>query len=150
MKNYLFVLIPLFLGLGVPSLRAQTSQPTTREGRLDLFLKDLNLSSEQKVRIKALREKSEITIKSLREKAIVNRKKMREAYEKNASSSVMRTTRSDMHMSQRAVSDARFEQLLAIREVLTPVQKIKLNEWQLKDQVRNVGDGDSRDPGDKD
>jgi protein CpxP len=130
MKRSLLLLTPLVLLLGLSFAQARPGKH--REGKMGGMMRELNLTSEQKDKIKAEREKSKDAIKALREKTKASREKIREAFKANASAETLRAAKTEMQAAHKAMVDARFEQVLAIREILTPDQRSKFNDWHEK------------------
>ena len=97
-------------------------------------LKQLDLSDEQKEKIKALREGKKDKMKSLREKAKSDREAFQAAMESDSSKSQLKSLRSKMIKSKQAVRDHQFNSMLEVREVLNPEQRKKFRE--LKSEMR--------------
>lgn len=146
MTKRILTLVPLLLALGFSTAQAR---PGHHGGpKMHKLMKELNLTGEQKDKIKAEREKRKPEMKAAREKAKAAREKLREAFKQNASADQLRTLKNEVQAAQTAAGDLRFEGMLALREVLTPEQRAKFNEWQEKRQAKGFpgrGDDDEDD-----
>jgi len=96
------------------------------------LMEELNLTGEQRDRIKAERQKNRGSMKALKERTKEARNKVREAFKSNASNDVLKGLQKEVQAAQNAAMDARFESMLAIRDILTPEQRTQFNQWHEK------------------
>lgn len=147
MSKQILALVPLLFALGVSSAHARPGGGHHGGPKLHKLMKQLELTQEQKEKIKADREKRKPEMKAARERAKAAREKLREAFKQNLPAEQLRALKTEAQAAQAAIADARFEGMLAIREVLTPEQRAKFNQWQEKRQGkafpgRDDDDGD--------
>lgn len=149
LKRLALVPLMMVLGLSVASARrGDHGRHGDRGPKMHALMKELKLTAEQKEKIKAEREKRKSDMKATREKSKAAREKLREAFQQNASADQLRALKNEVQAAHMALANARFEGMLAIREVLTPEQRTKFNEWHQKHQER-MGPPDE-DDGDDD
>lgn len=96
--------------------------------------KQLNLSSDQIHRLRRLQAESRGKNKHRRQELLTAKQELSQLLQGNASSQRIRQQRQQVQAIQREISDTNFENTLAIREILTPTQRVKLQ--QLLEQRR--------------
>lgn len=143
MSKKVLALVPLLFALGFSNAHAR---PGHHGGpKMHKLMKELDLTAEQKEKIKAERDKRKTEMKAAREKAKAAREKLREAFKANAPADQLRTLKNEAQAAQTAMADARFEGMLALREMLTPEQRTKFNEFQEKRHGKAFGPGPEDD-----
>ena len=96
-------------------------------------LRDLDLSAEQKEKLKALREKSKGDREKNKSAMKETRKAFKDALKSNASKEEVKKAYEAMVSQKRAMGEARFDKLLEAREILTPEQRQKLFEKDVEE-----------------
>lgn len=89
------------------------------------ILKQLDLSDEQKEKLKAHRETNQGN-KELRKQVKELREKMKASFDSNASDTELRRVHSELKSIRSQIADKRFEKMLFIRSILTTDQWRKL------------------------
>jgi periplasmic protein CpxP/Spy len=92
------------------------------------LVKKLNLSREQIQRLQQLRKNSQGQNKERRQALQVARQELAQLIRGTASSDLIRQKRQQVQSLQREIADTNFENTLAIREILTPEQRVKLQQ----------------------
>jgi periplasmic protein CpxP/Spy len=103
-------------------------------GVVSNLAKELNLSQDQIQSLQKLRKNSQGQTKERRQTLQTSRQELNQLIQGNASSDQIRQKRQQVQTLQRGIADTNFEHTLAIREILTPDQRIKLQ--QLMEQRR--------------
>ena len=107
------------------------------------LMKDLNLSAEQRQKIKEIREASRSKNQSLKESMKTQREALRNALKDSASSnSQLKSLFEAVQSTHKSLATSRFEGMLAVREVLTAEQRAVMAE---KREAFGEHDGDERD-----
>ena len=99
------------------------------------ILKRLNLTKEQKEKLEKIRSSAQTQMKALREKKRATRKKMKDAFSTETSKDELKKIHGEMQAIKAQLSSARFERMMAIREILNPDQrkefhKVKSERWK--------------------
>lgn len=126
-------LLSLALLLGAPASQASPHEDGDGLGRR--ALRGLDLTAEQKAKLAELRKSQTTDFKALREKARAARIELRSKLQSDASDQELRTAHATVQSSMKAVGEARFEKILAIRKILTPEQRAKfkaMHEGRMK------------------
>jgi periplasmic protein CpxP/Spy len=97
-------------------------------GGVGNLVKELNLSPDQIQRLQKLRTDAQGKTKQRRQALRSARQELNRLLQGNASSDQIRQKRQQVQTLQREVADANFENTLAIREILTPEQRVKLQQ----------------------
>ncbi len=97
-------------------------------GGVSKLVKELNLSQDQIQRLQQLRTASKGKNKERRQALRTAKQELSQLLQGNATSDQIRQKRQQVQSLQREVSDTNFENTLAIREILTPEQRIKLQQ----------------------
>lgn len=92
------------------------------------LVKQLNLSSDQIQRLQQLRKNSQGQNKERRQALQAAKQELTQLIQGNGSSAQIRQKRQQVQNLQREIADANFEHSLAIREILTPEQRVKLQQ----------------------
>lgn len=132
-------LIPLFLLAGLtlmptaleakPPLKYGFERLEARKGRL---IEELNLSFAQQQQLEAIRQQRQLEMQSLKQRVRDLRQEMEQLMASNASQDQLRSKFQQVQALKNQIAEARFEQMLAMREVLTPEQRAKFNELMLQ------------------
>lgn len=97
-------------------------------GGVGKLVKELNLSPDQIRRLQQLRTASRGKNLARRQALQTARQELSTLLQGNASADQIRQKRQQVQSLQREISDSNFENTLAIREILTPEQRIKLQQ----------------------
>ncbi len=97
-------------------------------GGVGKLVKELNLSPDQIRRLQQLRTASKGKNKERRQALRTAKQELSALLQGNATSDQIRQKRQQVQSLQREVSDTNFENTLAIREILTPEQRVKLQQ----------------------
>jgi periplasmic protein CpxP/Spy len=97
-------------------------------GGVSKLVKELNLSQDQIQRLQQLRTASKGKNKERRQALRTAKQELSQLLQGNATSDQIRQKRQQVQSLQREVSDTNFENTLAIREILTPEQRVKLQQ----------------------
>lgn len=123
----------LFVGISVAQAgpgRHGHGEDGGRDGRKMMkMVKELDLSAEQKEKLKTERQKNQTTMKALRDSQKAAREKLRAGFQSNASNEELKNLHKEVQTSMTALMDARFNNMLSIREILTPEQRAKFKDW---------------------
>lgn len=144
------ILVPIgsaiaFSGSGIQSTLAQANQPSTTlmaqspppppngefkpEGKGEPpWIKDLNLSAEQKNRLKAIHEEARKNSEGLRQQLMEADQQMRQLWESNAAPEKLRQQHQQIQKLRQQLDDKRFETRLAEQQVFTPEQRTQLTK----------------------
>jgi periplasmic protein CpxP/Spy len=111
----------------------QTNQSPNGElkipaGNLNNLAKELNLSGDQIQKLQQLRKNAQGKTKESRKILQANKQELNQLIQGNASADRVRQKRQQVQSLQREIADTNFEQTLAIREILTPEQRVKLQQ----------------------
>jgi periplasmic protein CpxP/Spy len=116
-------------------LIAQNGEITIPAGGVGKLVKELNLTPTQIQRLQKLRAASGSKTKARRQSLRVAKYELAQLIQGNASTDEIRQKRQQVQVLQKDLADDRFESTLAIREILTPEQRMKL--YQLMEQRRH-------------
>jgi periplasmic protein CpxP/Spy len=97
-------------------------------GNLGNLAKELNLSGDQIQKLQYLRKNAQGKTKERRQTLQIAKQELNQLIQGNASTDRVRQKRQQVQSLQREIADANFEQTLAIREILTPEQRVKLQQ----------------------
>jgi periplasmic protein CpxP/Spy len=97
-------------------------------GNLGNLAKELNLSGDQIQKLQQLRKNAQGKTKERRQTLQAAKQELNQLIQGNASTDQVRQKRQQVQSLQREIADTNFEQTLAIREILTPEQRIKLQQ----------------------
>ncbi|WP_310481883.1 periplasmic heavy metal sensor [Chamaesiphon sp. VAR_48_metabat_403] len=114
-------------------LTAQNNRVTNGElkipaGGVGNLVKELNLSPEQIRRLQQVRQNSQGKTKERRQALRTAKQELTQLLQGSASSDQIRQKRQQVQSLQKEVADSNFENTLAIREILTPEQRVKLQQ----------------------
>jgi len=102
-------------------------------------LKQLNLSTEQLQKLKAIRDRDLARIRELTQQSRQANKELRDLLSGTESSDVIRTKHNQVLALQQELRSKHFERMLAMREILTPQQRSQLNEIMQKNRPNRNG-----------
>jgi periplasmic protein CpxP/Spy len=119
--------------LSIQLVSAQSASPVSSDfkipaGGVGKLVKELNLSADQIRRLQQLRAASRGKNRSRRQALQTARQELSALLQGNASADQIRQKRQQVQTLQRELSDSNFENTLAIREILTPEQRVKLQQ----------------------
>jgi periplasmic protein CpxP/Spy len=97
-------------------------------GNLNNLSKELNLSREQIQKLQQLRKNAQGKNKERRQTLQTAKQELNQLIQGNASTDQVRQKRQQVQSLQREIADTNFENTLAIREILTPEQRVKLQQ----------------------
>jgi periplasmic protein CpxP/Spy len=111
----------------------QTNQSPNGElkipaGNLNNLAKELNLSGDQIQKLQQLRKNAQGKNKERRQTLQAAKQELNQLIQGNASNDQVRQKRQQVQSLQREIADTNFENTLAIREILTPEQRVKLQQ----------------------
>lgn len=92
------------------------------------LVKQLDLSPTQLQRLRELQAASRGKNKQRRQALQIAKQELSQLLQGNASADQIRQKRQQVQALQREISDTNFENTLAIREILTPAQRLKLQQ----------------------
>jgi periplasmic protein CpxP/Spy len=112
---------------------AQSATPVSTEfkipaGGVGKLVKELNLTPDQIRRLQQLRAASKGKNLARRQALQTAKQELSTLLQGNASADQIRQKRQQVQSLQREISDSNFENTLAIREILTPEQRVKLQQ----------------------
>jgi Spy/CpxP family protein refolding chaperone len=100
--------------------------PGGPEQMIERLTRDLNLTAEQRQRVQAIRQQYEPQVQPRREQIRRLRQELMNLLVSNASESQIRAKRQQVEQLQQELNNLGFDQMLAIRQVLTPEQRQQL------------------------
>ncbi len=92
------------------------------------LVQELNLSPDQTQRLQQLRKNAQGKNKERRQALQTTKRELTQLLQGNGSSNQIRQKRQQVQNLQREIADTNFENTLAIREILTPDQRVKLQQ----------------------
>ncbi len=98
------------------------------------ILKQLELTDEQKSKLKEIRKAHKEDKGSGKEEIIKLRESMKEKFVSNASEAELRTIHNQMKSFRSERNEKRFSKLMKIRNVLTPEQRKKFQELRMENR----------------
>jgi periplasmic protein CpxP/Spy len=138
----IFITLLTLLSVAIPIvparaqlLIAQNGEPKIPAGGVGKLAKELNLTPVQIERLQKLRTASKSKTKERRQALRVAKHELAQLIQGNATTDEIRQKRKQVQALQKDLADDRFEGTLAIREILTPEQRMKLH--QLMEQRRH-------------
>jgi periplasmic protein CpxP/Spy len=137
----IFLTLLTLLSVAIPIVPARAQLLIAQNGALKIpaggvgkLVKELNLTPVQIQRLQELRTASGRRTKERRQALRVAKHELAQLIQGNASNDEIRQKRKQVQALQQDLADERFEGTLAIREILTPEQRMKL--YQLMEQRR--------------
>jgi periplasmic protein CpxP/Spy len=97
-------------------------------GNLNNLVKELNLSREQIQKLQQLQKNAQGQNKERRQALQAAKQDLNQLIQGNATTDRVRQKRQQVQSLQREIADTNFEQALAIREILTSEQRVKLQQ----------------------
>jgi Spy/CpxP family protein refolding chaperone len=128
-----------------PEILTQAPNRLDRSENADMpsgkVLKQLNLSTEQLQKLKAIRDRDLARIRELSQQSRQANKELRDLLAGTESSDMIRTKHNQVLALQQELRSKHFERMLAMREILTPQQRSQLNEIMQKNRRNGMRDG---------
>jgi len=128
-----------------PEILAQAPNRPDRSENADMpsgkMLKQLNLSTEQLQKLKAIRDRDLVRIRELAQQSRQAGKELRDLMASPESSDVIRTKHNQVLTLQQELQKQHFERMLAMREILTPQQRSQFNESMQKNRSNRMREG---------
>lgn len=115
---------------------AQTTTQKVRLGQRSGLFQQLNLTPEQRQKLKEVRKKYQSQIRDRQRSAQQAQREMRSLLVGSASGEAVRAKFAEFQQFQQSAAKLRFDSILAMREVLTPAQRKQLAEQMEKNQQR--------------
>ena len=108
--------------------------PQTADMPSGKVLKQLNLSTEQLQKLKAIRDRDHDRIREFAQRSRMASKELRDLLAGSESSDVIRAKHKQVQTLQQELQKQHFERMLSMREILTPQQRSQLNEIMQKNR----------------
>ena len=108
--------------------------PQTADMPSGKVLKQLNLSTEQLQKLKAIRDRDHDRIREFAQRSRMASKELRDLLAGSESSDVIRAKHTQVQTLQQELQKQHFERMLSMREILTPQQRSQLNEIMQKNR----------------
>lgn len=128
-----------------PEILAQAPNRPDRSESADMpsgtVLKQLNLSTEQLQKLKAIRDRNLVRIRELAQQSRQANKELRDLMAGSESSDVIRAKHNQVLTLQQELQKQHFERMLAMREILTPQQRSQFNESMQKNRSNRMREG---------
>jgi periplasmic protein CpxP/Spy len=129
----IFLSVATILPAQADLLLSQTSQLSNSNlkipaGNLNSLAKELNLSGDQIQKLQQLRKNAQGKTKTRRQTLQAAKQELNQLIQGNASADQVRQKRQQVQSLQREIADTNFENTLAIREILTPEQRVRLQQ----------------------
>ena len=118
-------------------LAESINSPDLPSGRM---LKQLNLSSEQLQKLKAIRDLNPNRMRELAQQSRQANKELRDLLVSTESSDAIRAKHTQVLSLQQELQKQHFERMLSMREILTPQQRSQLNEIMQKNRPSHMKD----------
>lgn len=151
---YLLAALPLLIPVGsvftdgvesffpnyvVAQEASETKKPNEewRQKRKERFRQELNLTPEQTEQIDQIREQGKQAKQAMREEYRAAREKMQTLMASDASDNELREQHQILQNLRQKKGEARFENKLKIRQVLTPEQRTKMAELKKQRKGRH-------------
>jgi Spy/CpxP family protein refolding chaperone len=99
-----------------------------RDGPEAGWLEEIDLTDEQIDQIRALRADQRDEMQALHEELWTARETMHDLMSGDATEAELRAQHEQIQILHRAVADKRFENMLAVRQIMTPEQRAELGE----------------------
>lgn len=127
------LMVPVVGGLTASQLQAQAGDrpsfgPGGRGDRAERLIDELDLTDAQVEQIRNIRQGAREEMQSLHGNLRAERQNMHELMASDATAADLRVQHETVQTLHRQVADQRFENMLAVREVLTPEQRAELSE----------------------
>lgn len=105
------------------------------------MLKQLNLSTEQLQKLKAIRDLDITRIRDLSQQLSQANKELRDLLASTDGSDVIRAKHTQVMRLQQELQNQHFERMLAMREILTPQQRSQFNESMQRNRPNRMKEG---------
>lgn len=110
-----------------------------RGNRMEKLLQQLDLTSEQSQQIEAIQEQLSSENEALWQQMEDNRQQMETLLSNNASNEELRQRYQQLQSLRQQLSDNRFENMLQVRDVLTPEQREQMTQIMEQNRERRGG-----------
>jgi periplasmic protein CpxP/Spy len=130
-SRYFPAALALALAIAMPVAFTFTQQPSSAQELVEApgkVLQQLNLSTQQLQQIKAIRERNSSEIRASRQRLRQLQQEIQGLMAGTAPSDRVRSKFNELQSLKQQVAKLQFEQMLAMREVLTPQQRTQLAE----------------------
>jgi periplasmic protein CpxP/Spy len=123
-----------------PNNRLPNGELKIPAGGVGNLVRELNLSPDQIQRLQQLRTNAKGKTKERRQALRAAKQELTQLLQGSANSDQIRQKRQQVQSLQREVADSNFENTLAIREILNPEQRVKLQQLmqQRRQNRRNL------------
>lgn len=138
------LIVPMLGAVTASQLQAQMGDrpeigPHNRGDRAERLIEELDLTESQVQQIQTIRQENRDDMQALQTNLWSERETMRNLMASTASEAELRTQHETVQSLRREAADQRFENMLAIRAVLTPEQRIELNQLMQQRQEERRG-----------
>jgi Spy/CpxP family protein refolding chaperone len=113
------------------------------EKQMQQVLKSVQLDSDQKVKVRQIRESSRKQLQALRDELAKKRQALDEQLDSNAEDAAIRQAFQNLQNTRAALEKARFERMLAIRSVLSESQRSAFQQVRQRTRAAHRGPGSS-------
>jgi protein CpxP len=140
------IMVPVLGGAAVAQLQTQRGDrgpgfgPGEPGERAERLFEELDLTEAQVEQIRSLRQAARDEMQDLHETLWTERETLHDLMAGEATEAELRAKHDEIQTLHREVADQRFENMLAVREVLTPEQRAELGQLmeQRRDQRRDM------------
>lgn len=129
-KNTLFLLAVVVLASAFSHAEGGEKQQKYRGGPVEKLAEELNLSKEQKAKIKDIHEKSREQRKAIHDKIKVAHDELNKIIKSDASDNDVKAKFNDLQTIKMELEASRFENILATRAILTKEQREKFDAFK--------------------
>ena len=119
--------VPILGGITASQLQAQVGEGP-RGDRAEQLIEDLNLTDDQAAQLRAIRDGEREAMRALHDNLRAERDTLHDLMAGTAAETELRAQYEVVQSLHREVADQRFENMLAIRDVLTPEQRTEIAE----------------------
>lgn len=148
------LMIPVLGIVTASQLQAQMGDgpgfgPGARGDRAERLIEELDLTAAQVEQIRGIRQNAVENMQTLHSDLWAERETLHDLMAGTATAAELRTQHETIQTLHRQVADQRFENMLAVREVLTPEQRVELSELmeQRRENRRGLRRGNRSDRG---
>ena len=147
------VMIPVLGSVAIAQLSPQRDRLGFNRQELgdrsERLIEELDLTDTQVEQIRALRQENQGEMQRLHQNLRTEREALHDLMAGEATEAELRTQHDEIQTRHREIADQRFENMLAVREVLTPEQRAELGQLmeQRRESRRDQFRGHRGDPG---
>jgi len=124
----------------LPNLDKLAERPNSPDLPSGRMLKQLNLSPEQFQKLKSIRDRAPNRMRELAQQSRQANKELRDLLVSTESSDAIRAKHTQVISLQQELQKQHFERMLSMREILTPQQRLQLNEIMQKNRPNHKKD----------